>query len=195
MSKTWIAYAQTVPFSDHVSDPGELPLGSVKADNYLQAHDKAMETFLIRDDESLVLRPHVEGEPIVVCATRLRAFRKDHLKHQIPIGAVVELEVEDLMEILNVDGKEVCIELKGSARLFVVDHTQDCDGSPLYYLAAKPIQPPKGLADRIKYDGWVRYSSHGHGEESLTDTGIRVAVRTFDTFIRDMRNSAARLML
>lgn len=36
-------------------------------------------------------------------------------KHNIPIGALVELD--------------------SGARLFVVNHTRDCDGTPLYYLA------------------------------------------------------------
>ena len=55
--------------------------------------------------------------------------------HKIPIGALVELE--------------------SGARAFVVQHTRDCDQTPLYSLAIDP--------DDCQFS-----KDHGYAEESLT---------------------------
>lgn len=46
------------------------------------------------------------------------------LKHLIPIGTLVEINI----------GKDDYLEVNG-ARAFVVEHTRDCDGTPLYSLS------------------------------------------------------------
>lgn len=70
--------------------------------------------------------------------------------HGIPLGALVE--ISHLDDPSPMDG----------ARLFVVSHNRDCDGTPLYGLCADPedtVVQRKGFAN----PKW----HHGYGEESL----------------------------
>jgi len=49
-------------------------------------------------------------------------------KHEIPLGSLVEITYEDYPDEINpVNG----------LRLFVVNHSRDCDGTPLYDLSFK----------------------------------------------------------
>jgi hypothetical protein len=50
--------------------------------------------------------------------------------HNIPIGSLVEVKTSEWY------GKGACI--KSHARLFVVGHERDCDGTPLYTLCKRP---------------------------------------------------------
>jgi hypothetical protein len=71
--------------------------------------------------------------------------------HGIPIGALVEIGHLDYPSPMD------------GARLFVVAHNRDCDGTPLYALCADPedtIVQRKGFAN----DKW----HHGYSEDSLT---------------------------
>jgi hypothetical protein len=52
-------------------------------------------------------------------------------KHNIPIGTLVEIEDNEYFE-----GGAY---RKGTARLFVIAHTRDCDGTPLYSLCGKRV--------------------------------------------------------
>ena len=69
--------------------------------------------------------------------------------HRIAIGALVELE--------------------SGARAFVVQHTRDCDQTPLYSIAIDP--------DDCEYS-----TDHGYGEESLryVNNGLLLHLRKFN---------------
>ena len=56
-----------------------------------------------------------------------KTYREENLEktHNIPIGALVEVEIDD----------DYLDEPKHGLRLFVVSHDRDCDGSPLYSLS------------------------------------------------------------
>lgn len=64
----------------------------------------------------------------IVC-TNGRTIKEHNLeiKHNIPIGTLVEVKFDEWF------GDGAC--WKVHARLFVVDHNRDCDGSPLYTLS------------------------------------------------------------
>lgn len=63
--------------------------------------------------------------------------------HNIPIGALVEIK-------------------SNGVRMFVVKHTRDCDGTPLYSLS------PEIDAIKIENDNLYRYYIfHGYAEEDL----------------------------
>lgn len=71
--------------------------------------------------------------------------------HNIPIDTLVEVKYDTW------HGNGACSKVH--ARLFVVGHDRDCDGSPLYCLAPSP-----GVFEDIDPPGLVA----GFGEESLT---------------------------
>lgn len=101
---------------------------------------------------------------------RLSAFRHDHEKHNIPLGALVEFEIQ-------MDGSNIGIE--GKARLYVIGHGRDCDGTPLYTLGERPIGSPKAHPETERVDPeedlrfhWVVTRVFNcYSEESLTPTG------------------------
>ena len=74
-------------------------------------------------------------------------------RHNFPVGSLVEFAVSsDPLEDHDMDG----------VRLFVVHHSRDCDGTPLYCLSANrndTKQERTGSANR----SWV----NGHPEDSL----------------------------
>ncbi len=67
------------------------------------------------------------GEMIIL--TRLAEFRKDHLDHNIPLGAIVKYKTNSHGEI----------GITGIVKLYVIAHTRDCDGEPLYKLSDYPM--------------------------------------------------------
>lgn len=74
---------------------------------------------------------------------------KEHnmeLKHNIPLGALVEVKYSEWFG----NGAS----MKVHARLFVSRHNRDCDGTPLY-----SVGPRRWNGD---------WESHGHSEGSLT---------------------------
>lgn len=58
------------------------------------------------------------------------------LKHNIPVGTLVEVQFSEWF------GNGACI--KSHARLYVVRHDRDCDGTPLYCLC-KSNKPMSGV--------------------------------------------------
>ena len=93
-------------------------------------------------------------------------------QHQIPLGSIVEVEVDmdagwGPYEIAKNDGNEICIGIVGKVRMYVVKHSRDYDGTPLYSIASKPIVPPDDVGERLKYDAMVRFCMHGIDEESM----------------------------
>lgn len=93
---------------------------------------------------------------------------KQNAQHALPLGAVVIYKDETK-----------------TAKLVVVQHSRDCDQTPLYMVGEKPIAPPD---DKYKlYSmGYLTYRLHvgcfaGNVPLSmLTDTGERVPLERFD---------------
>lgn len=73
------------------------------------------------------------------------------LHHAIPVGSLVEVRFDRWY------GEGAC--MKAHARLWVVSHDRDCDGTPLYTLS-RWNDPPFALSTRDYQNGF--------GEESLT---------------------------
>lgn len=86
--------------------------------------------------------------------------RYDHVKHSIPLGSLVEVDVEEYASHTHTG---VQIELKGKCRLIVVEHPRDCDGTPLYTLSDIPVRS-EGLT--IYPPEWVRYKTFSKFWES-----------------------------
>lgn len=95
-----------------------------------------------------------------------RTWRENRLalKHNIPLKALVEVEVE------KVFANDTAI--KGIVQMYVIWHGRDCDGTPLYWLGTSPAGadewPPDGstfvsrMLHRYQYD-----VDGGYGEEQL----------------------------
>lgn len=82
-----------------------------------------------------------------------KTYRQENLErqHQIPVGSLVEVKFRQWF------GNGAC--WKVHARLWVVQHTRDCDGTPLYSLS-KWLDPDFALE--------VKDVHSGISEESLT---------------------------
>lgn len=120
-----------------------------------------------------------------------RLWRDENMKkqHQIPLGSIVEVEVDmdngwGPYEIAKHDGKEICIGIVGKLRMYVVKHSRDCDGTPLYSIASKPVIPPDDFGEHLKYDAMVRFYMHGIDEENIKVVvdGKHIEVRTWEQF-------------
>lgn len=88
-----------------------------------------------------------EKRPILLS----QLFRYDHLQHNIPLGSLVEVDIEVVQH--GSDGVEV--NLKGRCKLFVVRHHRDCDGTPLYVLSDIPVVVPTQTFS----DQWFKYQA------------------------------------
>lgn len=104
--------------------------------------------------------------------------------HGIPLGSVVEIDCdldESYLHFIEQDGKTITLGIQGKARLIVVAHHHDCDGTALYEIAAKPIAPPEGrhMGQLIQWDAQVGLRFHGIGEEALRPTGDSVPLELF----------------
>lgn len=68
-----------------------------------------------------------------------KTIRENNLEklHNIPIGSLVEIKYHKW-------GKDGSCQ-KVEARLWVVKHTRDCDGTPLYCLCLDPIHKEEGM--------------------------------------------------
>jgi hypothetical protein len=103
-----------------------------------------------------------------------KTIRQNNLEraHKIPIGALVEIiSADDPLDVEPTRG----------LRLFVVHHSRDCDGSPLYSLsfsrkAQEKLEEVDKNADALRRDGlYVMCHSRaqgallgGYDEDSLT---------------------------
>ncbi len=79
-----------------------------------------------------------------------KTIRENNLEktHDIPIGTLVEVKFDEW------HGNGACE--KTHARLWVVGHDRDCDGTPLYSLS--PFKEPLFVGGSLKYggeDGWL----------------------------------------
>ena len=94
-----------------------------------------------------------------------KTIRENNLErqHAIPIGSLVEIKFDEWM------GEGAC--WKVHARLWVVLHSRDCDGTPLYGISR--WNDPQGAQQ-------VRAVLGGFSEESLTIIQLTDAVRRGD---------------
>lgn len=88
-------------------------------------------------------------------------------QHALPLGAVVIYRCDD-----NV------------AKLIVVQHSRDCDGTPLYMVGQEPLEPPPSRykiysTEYLVYRLHVGWFAGNVPAEILTDTGERVATVPF----------------
>lgn len=119
-----------------------------------------------------------EGRPVLLS----RLMRYDNVEHDLPIGSLVEVDIEQYQT--RTCGSEV--NLKGRCKLVVVGHTRDCDGEPLYELCDIPVRFPDNgvslLADRqyhaIKAIASYISSGGGYGRSSLTP--LNKIVKVYD---------------
>jgi len=185
------------------TDPKGLVMGPVEADSREEALKKAAETFHIREGEVVRVRRMTSDEcvagPLIMSLSRLKSFRKDDQEHEAPLGALVEVEVNENWAPFDIqhgpDGEELCSRLVGKAHLFVVHHYRDCDGTPLYLLGTKPVGPPEGC-NIFSREMTVYYSIvqqmhlNGVSGDSLKVLGQTEKFRTFKEWLAEMRYSA-----
>lgn len=109
-----------------------------------------------------------EGRPVLVS----RLFTAHHLEHKYPLGTLVEVKVSIVDGESSGDTGSV-IDLHGTCKLYVVGHSRDCDGTPLYELSAIPVHPPSArlCTDAGLYRIFAKCWVWGYGEESLKPTG------------------------
>lgn len=103
-------------------------------------------------------------------------IEKPGAPHALPIGAVVEYRAPDLGGGIN--------DTYDRARLVVVQHSRDCDGTPLYMVAKRAIAPPPE-EHKVYSRPYLIYRLHAGwfagnvGCSCLSDTGQRVGVERF----------------
>ena len=92
-----------------------------------------------------------------IVETNGKTIRENNLElqHKIPIGTLVEVKTSEWL------GDGACEKIH--ARWFVAMHGRDCDGTPLYGLAARLPLPDKNSP---MY--WWTFRGFGYSEESLT---------------------------
>jgi len=101
-----------------------------------------------------------------------RTIRENNneLQHNIPIGSLVEVQYDEWY------GEGAC--QKVHARLYVVKHTRDCDGTPLYSLCKKKKMTTASIivtcedGEIFKFNDDISTKiynevKHGFAEESL----------------------------
>lgn len=104
-----------------------------------------------------------EGRPVLLS----RLYRHDHMKHNIPIGTIVSVDVK----IDEEDAKRgTSIKLTGTCNLIVISHNRDCDGTPLYSVSDIPVRYPSEAGEHMKYAYFSKFHKHGYPESSLTPT-------------------------
>lgn len=102
---------------------------------------------------------------------------KPNSEHALPLGAVVVYKDENK-----------------TATLVVVQHSRDCDQTPLYMVGEKPIAPPDNKF-KLYSMGYLTYRLHvgtfsGNVPLSmLTDTGKRVKLERFHVERYDTENA------
>lgn len=85
--------------------------------------------------------------------------------HSFPLGTLVETDIE-----LSSNSTPALVDLKGRCRLYVVAHSRDCDGTPLYSLSDIPVLYPTGdkfSREALVYKALATLVQHGYSEESL----------------------------
>jgi hypothetical protein len=129
----------------------------------------------------------MSDDPVIVCVHDLPADPSDpdgptirelnlSLEHLYPIGTLVDIKYDRWF------GDGACI--KAEARLWVIGHHRDCDGSPLYILADKRKEMYDALREGLGIeDTWYNKNltcnvyEHSVGEESLTPVEVTEEVK------------------
>jgi hypothetical protein len=76
-------------------------------------------------------------------------------QHDIPLGALVEV----VSGHETADDIRCCEEVSRGARLFVREHSRDCDGTPLYVLATSKWENENPFTEkRLRHMGYPRRS-------------------------------------
>ena len=90
----------------------------------------------------------------MILATELLRPENMKLEHKIPLGTLVEVSVDPRYNDKN------------GIRGFVVEHTRDCDGEPLYSISLKTLEEALKMKiyNRAIYHFMI---SDGWAEESL----------------------------
>lgn len=91
----------------------------------------------------------------MILATELLRAENMKLEHKIPLGTLVEVSVDPRYNDKN------------GIRGFVVEHTRDCDGEPLYSISLSTLEE----ANRMKVYNLAIYQfmvSNGWSEQSLS---------------------------
>ena len=91
--------------------------------------------------------------------------------HKIPVGTLVEVKLDSWY------GDGAC--MKAHARLYVVTHNRDCDGTPLYCLSEKKREwfehfgiDFNSHSSMRQIDVYCKFYDGGFAEESLTPIEI-----------------------
>lgn len=133
-------------------------------------------------------------------------FRDENakLEHELPLGAVVEVNFDDSAPekvyrrkdgdvIATVPGtasepyEEIVIGFRGVQYLVVVGHNRDCDGTPLYILGVGRTEYPPvdtDLPTKIKYEFFGGKTFGCWSGTSLKDTGGRVRIRPWSEVVQ-----------
>ncbi len=85
------------------------------------------------------------------------------IKHNIPIGSLVEVKYD------RWHGKGACEKVH--ARLWVISHDRDCDGTPLYSLCENPIYKNDNTNVFVLYKG-----EFSNGEDLVYNNDISVNI-------------------
>lgn len=90
-----------------------------------------------------------------------KTIRENNMEvaHNIPIGTLCEVKYDEWFG--GGAGQKV------HARMWVVSHNRDCDGTPLYALSPKRLEEHLSLNTQI-FNGAVNRIKAGFSEESLT---------------------------
>jgi hypothetical protein len=93
-----------------------------------------------------------------------KTIRENNLEieHKIPIGALVEVEITK--HFAN------DTSITGRVQLYVIEHTRDCDGSPLYTLGKSlgALDDPESNYKIRLFWMWMYGIEQGYPESSLT---------------------------
>lgn len=122
-----------------------------------------------RDYRSLCDRHYMEekGFPMIVVHDVIEANGKtirennETKGHNIPLGTLVEIKYDHWF------GDGACEKVH--ARLWVVEHARDCDGSPLYTLSK---YRDAGSRDPQNKNLFAPWTINGYDEESLTPVPV-----------------------
>ena len=119
-----------------------------------------------------------------------KTIRENNLEiqHKIPLGALVEVEVEIYSpgwstseDLPAEDLRRSEVNLKGACRLYVVSHTRDCDGSPLYTVSDLPVvydysQQTYYSKSALLHRSVAKVLESGYSEEGLKPTGHQITL-------------------
>jgi hypothetical protein len=113
-----------------------------------------------------------------------RTIRENNLMvaHKFPLGTLVKITGKEHFDEHgdpDATDKPYLPPRPNGARLYVVEHLRDCDGTPLYRLSLIPVVYPHTNAftqEALAYRAIAQFCGHGYGEDGLADTGHSVTL-------------------